>query len=145
MRERPHRFYMAHLITQVAQYGIIFNKQGQFLLVRLSKIADPSESWILPGGRLNKGEEPLNGLHREIKEETNLDVEILHPCGIGMWNNRYAVFFICKLKGEQKIKLSEEHQDFKWYSFDEVGGVDFRDKSMKKALEQAQNLYHFLK
>jgi 8-oxo-dGTP diphosphatase len=130
---------MTHLKTKVAQYGIIF-KENKFLMLRLSKKADPSEAWIFPGGRLEHNEKPLDGLRREIKEESGLDVKIVFPCGIGMWDNRYAVFFVCKLNHKQKVKLSEEHQDFKWYSAKELDKIDFRDRSMKKAVKQAYKL-----
>jgi 8-oxo-dGTP pyrophosphatase MutT (NUDIX family) len=33
-----------------------------------------SGKWILPGGGLHKGEDPLSGAIRELKEETNLSI-----------------------------------------------------------------------
>jgi 8-oxo-dGTP pyrophosphatase MutT (NUDIX family) len=43
-----------------------------------------------------------------------------------MWSvngkdHRYGVFFICKiLEDDSKIKLSEEHADFKWFDYNEL-------------------------
>jgi 8-oxo-dGTP diphosphatase len=38
--------------------------------------------WDLPGGRLEYGEEPMEALHREVKEETGLNIEIGKPLGV---------------------------------------------------------------
>jgi ADP-ribose pyrophosphatase YjhB (NUDIX family) len=40
--------------------------------------------WDIPGGFLEEGEGPLDGLRRELKEETGLDVEPLRFLGIWM-------------------------------------------------------------
>ncbi len=126
---------MSHLKTKIAEYGIII-KDNKFLMLKFSKEANPSEKWIFPGGRLDKGDNPKKALVREIKEETNLDVKILYPCDVSVWgkgeDHRYAVFFVCKLK-KGEVKLSKEHQDFKWFSFDDK--IDFHDKSFEKVLE----------
>lgn len=129
-----------HLITRVAEYGIIFNEKGEFLMVRFAKDVNPSEAWIFPGGRLDEGDKPEDALVREIKEETNLDVEVGPPCGVSMWgkeeDHRYAVFFICTLlRGE--VKLCKEHQEYRWFSKDDVGSIDFHDKSFKRIIENA--------
>ena len=36
-----------------------------------------SKYWLLPGGHIEDGELPHEAIIREVKEETNLDVEIL--------------------------------------------------------------------
>ena len=132
---------MPPLLAQICQYGIIFDDEKRFLVIRLSRKAHPSEKWIFPGGRLDEGEGPIQGLGREIKEETSLDVEIEDPCGIGMWDegkqHRYAIYFICKTKGERKVLLSDEHQDLMWHPMDDINEIDFRDPSMKEAVKRA--------
>ena len=58
---------------QVRVTGILM-EDGRILLVRqrLSETRD----WSLPGGRLEQGETLEQGLIRELKEETGLDVRI---------------------------------------------------------------------
>lgn len=47
---------------------------GRLLVAR--RAHDPGRGkWDLPGGFLEEGEEPLDGLRRELLEETGLDVE----------------------------------------------------------------------
>ena len=131
---------MRKLKAWISQYGIILDKNNKMLLLRLSKRADPTETWIFSGGRLNEGEEPHDGLRREIKEETSLEVEIVHPCGVGFWDRRYAVFFLCRLKSEPHVTLSNEHQEYGWFSVNEICRMKLRDKSMKNAAKIAQKI-----
>lgn len=58
---------------KVAQKAIIF-KEDKVLLVRDPR--DPEVIWELPGGRLNSGENPKQGLVRELKEELGTEFKI---------------------------------------------------------------------
>jgi len=56
----------------VATGGLIFNQQGQLLLSEHTyRRLHP---WGLPGGDLKFGEDPVDGIKREILEETGLTV-----------------------------------------------------------------------
>ena len=129
-----------HLVTRIAEYGVIFNDEKEFLMLKFSKEANPGEAWIFPGGRLDEGDLPYEALKREIKEETGLDVEVLFPCDVAMWgkgdDHRYAVFFVCGLVGG-KVKLCPEHQEYRWFSLNELGEIRFHDKSFKRVIEKA--------
>src|SRR5579862_618019 len=52
--------------------GLIFNSSGQVLLVRTHKWSD---LWGIPGGKIKWGEPAEAALRRELKEETNLDID----------------------------------------------------------------------
>jgi 8-oxo-dGTP diphosphatase len=129
---------MAHLITKIAEYAIILDENNKFLMLKFSKETNSSEGWIFPGGRLDIEDNPKQGLVREIKEETGLEVEVLFPCDVTMWglddDQRYAVFFVCRLKGSSEVKLSNEHQDSNWFSFDKLEEINFHDKSFRTVL-----------
>lgn len=52
----------------------------QVMLVR--RAVEPRRGcWDLPGGFLERGEHPVEGLRREMREETGLEIEILEPLG----------------------------------------------------------------
>lgn len=61
-----------HFVGKVAQKALII-KNGEVLLVRH---VGNSEVWELPGGRLNKGEDPKSGLAREIEEELGIAIHV---------------------------------------------------------------------
>lgn len=105
---------------RVAVNAYVF-KDNKFLLLKRA-----SEPWIWgpPGGRLETDEDPLRGLQREVKEETNLDVEVLAPANtwFGLWkNNLYllSIDYLVRIVGGT-VKLSPEHTDFAWVSLEEM-------------------------
>jgi len=58
----------------VGAVGAIFNDDGQVLL--LEHVFRPRFPWGLPGGWINRGEDPARAVAREIKEELGLTVEV---------------------------------------------------------------------
>jgi ADP-ribose pyrophosphatase YjhB (NUDIX family) len=56
--------------------GAVIVRDGRVLLVRRGR--DPMKGhWTLPGGVLEVGESLAQGVAREVREETGLDVEVL--------------------------------------------------------------------
>lgn len=124
----------------VTQKAIVFNKEGSFLVIKRTKTAPSSPGkWDLPGGDLEFGEDPKKGMAREIKEETGLIVEKLEPfetwAGVikALGDFWVTIAYTAKAKTE-KVKLSWEHNDFKW--------VDKREFSK---LEAAEKIKYFVK
>lgn len=64
-----------HFDGKVAQKAVIVRGDGQVLVIRDPREVDKN-IWELPGGRLNEGEIPEEGLAREIKEEIGIDVVV---------------------------------------------------------------------
>jgi len=100
--------------------AVIF-EDGKILMIR-RRLNDPHNpgQWDLPGGRINPVEVPQDGLIRETKEETNLDIKVLLPLDIQHFTRQDGqiinlIFFLCK-KTSNKIKLSEEHIEHSWVS-----------------------------
>jgi 8-oxo-dGTP diphosphatase len=50
----------------------LVRRDDSLLLVRQQGPWDPEPSWMLPGGRVEEGEEPTDALARELREETGL-------------------------------------------------------------------------
>lgn len=71
----------------------LIEKDGKYLFVGYK--LDGNMLWILPGGRLKYGEVPLEGLKREVKGETSLEIKPDKPIGM------YHFFIGSKNDGDQ--------------------------------------------
>jgi len=70
--------YPLNLAKHFLGVGGVIIREGQVLLVKL-KYGGARNYWLIPGGLVEPGETLEEGLIREIKEETNLEVQ---PTGI---------------------------------------------------------------
>jgi len=115
---------MSDVILRVAAKSVIINQKGEVLLIREAATYDDGTNlgkYQIPGGRLNTGESYEDGLHREAKEETSLKIKPLYPIYVGEWHpiikgvphQIIAIFTVCEAITND-IKLSEEHDDYKW-------------------------------
>jgi 8-oxo-dGTP diphosphatase len=68
-----------HIVVAVG--AIIEDDEGRILLVKHKKERGGywQGKWICPGGGLEFGENIKEGVKREVKEETNLEVELITP------------------------------------------------------------------
>jgi 8-oxo-dGTP diphosphatase len=104
---------------KLAAKAFISNEKGEILLVKRdpNNIQAPG-SWEIPGGRLEEGEDPKEGLKREVKEETGLEIEIIIPFSTRHFtrtNGQLIDLIIYYAKNKWgKVKLSEEHTEFEW-------------------------------
>lgn len=102
----------------VAVKGVIIN-QGKILLVqRASADAVGGGTWECAGGKIEFGEGLEAALVREINEETGLAVTVdslLYAASFLTDPARQVVIitYLCR-SGEQAIRLSEEHTDYRW-------------------------------
>lgn len=105
----------------VGQKALI-EKDGKILVLN-----DPLRGLDFPGGKVQVGEVNLKGsLHREIKEETKIEVEIMDPFDVGYWNKTkptYFVFFKAMYKSGE-VKLSNEHDSFDWVGKKDLARLD---------------------
>jgi 8-oxo-dGTP diphosphatase len=62
-------------LQRVGVYALI-RRHDAVLLTRISQRGFHAGSWTLPGGGLDHGESPREGLAREVREETGLEAEV---------------------------------------------------------------------
>jgi 8-oxo-dGTP diphosphatase len=121
---------MKHIVQQVAMKALIVNDEGKVLILRDASAYGESAQrgrYDLPGGRVERGEPPDLALHREVMEETGLEIEIGQPIYVGEWrpiikgvpHQIIGTFIVCKPKRLRPITLSIEHDDYKWIQPDE--------------------------
>lgn len=80
------------------------------------------DEWSLPGGGLNRKEDPADGAIREIYEETGLNVEkdqlkYLELSRASMHGLRFKChYFICAYKSKPKATRSSEVVAMSWFN-----------------------------
>ncbi len=89
--------------------GILIENE-KILLVK-QKVND-KRNWSLPGGKLEQGETIEQGIIREMKEETGLDVEIirlLYLCDVSASNNTllHISFLLKRVAGKIELPTNE--------------------------------------
>ena len=104
-------------------------KEGKVLVLSRSQdemdgsYMNSHQKWDLPGGGLHFYEHSQDGLRREIKEETNLEVFVGEPISLFdvIKNHIHLCIFtyVCRWKAGE-VALSEEHEAFYWMTKEEV-------------------------
>jgi len=89
----------------------------------------PAGHWDLPKGNIEKGEEPIQTMKREVREETGIvDVDVFdgfeHKIEYnymrgGRRIHKTVVFFLAETDND-KVTISFEHQEYGWFRFDEA-------------------------
>lgn len=93
-----------------AARAIIFNSKKEILLQHATKYG----YYKLPGGGIGKGEDTLDALNREVKEEAGCKIEIIKPVGLIIEHrDRFKVTqisycYLAKMKGKQGKNNLEE-------------------------------------
>lgn len=108
----------------LAVKAFIVNNKKIFIIKRSDKDIQKPGIWEIPGGRLNINEGLLEGLKRETKEETNLDIDIISPISVRRFKRDdkqdiEMTIYLCKALNKN-IKLSKEHTEFEWIKIDKA-------------------------
>ena len=95
----------------VSVTGVITDDRGRALLIQRRD----NHRWEPPGGVLELAEGIHDGLRREVREETGLDVEPIALTGVYKNMNRaiIALVFRCKITGGQ-LSATDETEAFRW-------------------------------
>lgn len=117
---------------QIGVKVLIQNLEAQFLFIKRQQVmeSETSTSWDIPGGRIHPDEALLEGLSREVSEETGINglnqVELIDAQDIFVESkNKHVVRLTYTATMEVgTIRLSDEHQDFKWVSATQLSAVD---------------------
>jgi phosphoglycolate phosphatase-like HAD superfamily hydrolase/ADP-ribose pyrophosphatase YjhB (NUDIX family) len=100
--------------------ALIFDASDRVLMIRTHKW---SNLWGIPGGKTRFGESSEAALHREIREETDLEITnirfvLAQDCIHSREFYRDAHFvllnYTCHCVGPSKVRLNEEALEFRW-------------------------------
>ena len=100
--------------------ALIYNADQEVLMIRTQKW---SNLWGIPGGKIKSGETSVAALRREVREETDLNIDqiafvMAQDCIFSKEFYRRAHFvllnYTCRVLGEVNVRLNEEAQEFQW-------------------------------
>jgi len=133
--------------------AIIFRKENNnffYLLLHYPSSAKaPKEYWDFPKGHIEKGEDEIKTVKREVEEETGLkDIKIIE--GFREWIKyffkfegktvlKFVTFYLAETKTKD-VKISGEHVGYKWLPYeDAIEQLTF--KNAKEILEKANQFF----
>ena len=104
----------------------VLERDGRVLLGRRGH--DPSRGlWDLPGGFVDEYEHPLDALHRELREETGLEIEPVELLGIWMQpydgRNVLCLTWLARPTGGVE-RAGDDLVELRWFAPDELPGPD---------------------
>ena len=108
---------------RVATKAVILYKK-KALIVQRADNQYAGRHWEFAGGGLEFGETLHDGLLREVKEETGLDVRVDKLLYVGEWmvspkTQIIALTYLCHADTD-KVILSDEHKAFLWVTLEQM-------------------------
>ncbi len=142
------------MILRQAARGIVIHNDS--LLIMRRRKTDGRQYMVIPGGRLEPNEDPVQTLHRELAEETMISVKnpqlvFIEEPNDKRWGTQYI--YLCEyVSGEPQLHLdSEELQannagtDFyepMWFPLDGLPDSDYPFRSTRLGDEILQSAKH---
>lgn len=101
---------------KVSVAALVTNEEGKILLVN-----SPWRGWEYPGGLIEPGETFEEALHREVREEAGVEIEITGFVGIckNVGKDIVNIDFTAKYAGGQ-LTTSEESTEVGWFAAGET-------------------------
>jgi len=121
-----------HFDGKVAQKAVIVRGDGRILVMRDPRGGNKA-LWELPGGRLNEGEVPEEGLAREIQEELGIEVVVGAVVYVTQFyqysekRNALVIAYLAKMVDENVELVLEEGEvaEVKWVGKEEWEGLQY--------------------
>lgn len=148
MNKKNNNIQLANEVDQVSAGGVVYRKCDDEI-IRVALIRDQNtQNWILPKGRIEKGETLEDTSLREVKEETGLkSLQLIAKIGTTNYSFRTKqkdkfrkevhFFLYCNEHGDGNICVEQEHFDKgQWFTKEEaIEKIGFI--AQKKILDKA--------
>jgi 8-oxo-dGTP diphosphatase len=122
----------------------IIKKNNSFLV--LEHDFNGEKIYDLPGGKVEYGENPLDTLKREVKEETMLDINIIKSLGV-IWffrrsdkNQVVCNTYLCETLSDKidisKNPTNEKIVTYRWIDFKDSDKINLEFYNIKNILKE---------
>jgi ADP-ribose pyrophosphatase YjhB (NUDIX family) len=119
--ECPACGYVGYANAVPGAEAVCFDERGRVLLGR--RAFDPGGGlWDLPGGFLHENEHPLDGLRREVREETSLDVEPIDFLGFWLepYDGRIVLCLAWSARAAGEGRAGDDLIELRWFERDDL-------------------------
>ena len=94
-------------------------RRGDEILIMKRALGAMTGAWYVPGGSLEENESPEEGVRREIREETQLEVESVRLFRVWEYlqdesTPAIGITFICDVAPDAEPQINEEHNAARW-------------------------------
>ena len=128
--ECPECGFVSYASSKPTAGALCEDDEGRVLLARRAE--EPFKGrWDIPGGFLEEGEHPLDGIRRELREETGLEVEPV--AFLGVWVDRYGgdstaeatlnLYWTARVIGGEP-DAADDVSELQWFDSDELPPSD---------------------
>lgn len=133
------------VITACAFIHREFNSANEVFLAKRSQVKKFLPGvFELPGGHIDFGENIVDGLKREIKEEFNVEASVGDPFAVFTYENQIkgshsieVIYFAKFVDSDKKIKIDlEDHLEYGWFTQSEVSLMNAISAEEKKNIEK---------
>jgi mutator protein MutT len=133
-RVRRWSMRLVHTRFTVTAGAIIFNQGGEILLLKHRFRA--GSGWGLPGGFLERGEQPVDALRRELREELGMEIEDVEIFTARSFRKPKQVEILFRGRAEGPVSpRTMEVERAEWFSLDALPEGLPRDQ--RRLVEQA--------
>lgn len=114
--------------------AVVVDGRGRVLL--LNHVFRKGNGWGIPGGFLEKGEQPEEALRRELREEAGLELERAEIAFARTLKSprQVEIIFLCRAKDEARAQ-SMEIRSAEWFERDRLATVLSKDQ--QRLIERA--------
>ena len=116
--------------------GGILKENGLYLIAQRKKDDDYGLRWEFPGGKLREGETGEECIVRELKEELNIDVEVMGFYDEFVEGDLTILYYLVR-RVSGKFTLNE-HEKIQWVFPDELDNYDLLSGDREIARKLAQ-------
>ncbi len=101
----------------VSVAAVIIDDDRRILL--LNHVLRPAASWGLPGGFIDRSEQPEDAVRREIEEETGLGMKDVSMIRVRTVNRHIEILFRARPEGNAEVR-SREIMEVGWFALEDL-------------------------
>lgn len=112
-------------------------KDKKILIAHRNNSGQMANRWEFPGGKVDEGETEIEAIHREMKEEFDVDVQVKEKittsCFVHNEKKSLLEVYLVELShdGIDKKYSLTEHSEYKWVDYKEIPVDNFVDSDLR--------------